>query len=122
MDFTQSMQAVINLSNKYPRCRRILIEDKANGPAIINTLKNKLSGVVPITPRESKEARAFSVTPLLEAGNVYFKSNIRDLSDMVEEVVGFNNAAHDDTVDAMTQALNYFAERPRAQVSSVNIW
>lgn len=39
MDFTQSMQAVINLKNKYPRCRRILIEDKANGPAIINTLK-----------------------------------------------------------------------------------
>ena len=84
MDFTQSMQAVINLKNKYPRCRRILIEDKANGPAIINTLKNRISGIIPITPKESKEARAFSVTPLFEAGNVFFYRNIRELSDMVE--------------------------------------
>ena len=59
MDFTQSMQAVINLKNKYPRCRRILIEDKANGPAIINTLKNRISGIIPITPKESKEASIF---------------------------------------------------------------
>ncbi len=95
MDFTQSMQAVINLKNKYPRCRRILIEDKANGPAIINTLKNRISGIIPITPKESKEARAFSVTPLFEAGNVFFYRNIRELSDMVEEIVGFPAASHD---------------------------
>ncbi|MEB7460146.1 phage terminase large subunit [Staphylococcus borealis] len=95
MDFTQSMQAVINLKNKYPRCRRILIEDKANGPAIINTLKNRISGIIPITPKESKEARAFSVTPLFEAGNVFFYRNIRELLDMVEEIVGFPAASHD---------------------------
>ncbi|UUY76958.2 phage terminase large subunit [Staphylococcus haemolyticus] len=122
MDFTQSMQAVINLKNKYPRCRRILIEDKANGPAIINTLKNRISGIIPITPKESKEARAFSVTPLFEAGNVFFYRNIRELSDMVEEIVGFPAASHDDTVDATTQALNYFQQQPQAQVMGVNIW
>lgn len=122
MDFTQSMQSVINLKNKYPRCRRILIEDKANGPAIINTLKNRISGIIPITPKESKEARAFSVTPLFEAGNVFFYRNIRELSDMVEEIVGFPTASHDDTVDATTQALNYFQQQPQAQVMGVNIW
>lgn len=122
MDFTQSMQAVINLKNKYPRCRRILIEDKANGPAIINTLKNRISGIIPITPKESKEARAFSVTPLFEAGNVFFYRDIRELSDMVEEIVGFPAASHDDTVDATTQALNYFQQQPQAQVMGVNIW
>ncbi|PTK37723.1 phage terminase large subunit [Staphylococcus hominis] len=122
MDFTQSLQAVINLKNKYPRCRRILIEDKANGPAIISTLKNRVSGIVPITPRESKEARAYAVTPFFEAGNVHFKQDIRSLNDTIEEMVAFPAASHDDTVDATTQALNYFAQRPTAQVSSVNVW
>lgn len=122
MDFTQSMQAVVNLKNKYPRCRRILIEDKANGPAIINTLKNRINGIIPITPRESKEARAYAVTPLYEAGNVYFKNGVYQLHDLVEELVAFPNSSHDDTVDAMTQALNYFMNQPQASVSSANVW
>lgn len=122
MDFTQSVQTVINLKNKYPKCRTILIEDKANGPAIINTLKKKVSGIVPITPRESKTARAYSVTPFFEAGNVFYKSTLPHLNDTVEELAAFDNSAHDDTVDAMTQALNYFAERPKANVIGANAW
>lgn len=122
MDFTQSVQAVFNLKNKYPKCRTILIEDKANGPAIINTLKKKVSGIVPITPRESKTARAYSVTPFFEAGNVFYKSTLPHLNDTVEELAAFDNSAHDDTVDAMTQALNYFAERPKANVIGANAW
>lgn len=122
MDFTQSVQAVVNLKNKYPKCRTILIEDKANGPAIINTLKKKVSGIVPITPRESKTARAYSVTPFFEAGNVFYKNTLPHLNDTVEELAAFDNSAHDDTVDAMTQALNYFAERPKANVIGANAW
>ena len=122
MDFTQSMQAVVNLKNKYPRCRRILIEDKANGPAIINTLKNRINGIIPITPRESKEARAYAVTPLYEAGNIHFVNGVYQLHDLVEELVAFPNSSHDDTVDAMTQALNYFMNQPQASVSSANVW
>ena len=63
MDFTQSVRAVESMKNKHPKCRKILIEDKANGPAIITTLKQKVSGIIPITPKESKVARAYAVTP-----------------------------------------------------------
>lgn len=122
MDFTQSVQAVVNLKNKYPRCRTILIEDKANGPAIINTLKQKVSGIIPITPRESKVARAFAVTPYFEAGNIYYRNGIPHLNDMVEELVSFPNSKHDDTVDATTQALSFFAERPKANIITNNAW
>lgn len=122
MDFTQSVQAVVNLKNKYPKCRTILIEDKANGPAIINTLKKKVSGIVPITPRESKTARAYSVTPFFEAGNVFYKNTLPHLNDTVEELAAFPNGSNDDTVDSMTQALNYFAERPKANVIGANAW
>ncbi|MGW7919180.1 phage terminase large subunit [Staphylococcus xylosus] len=122
LDFTQSVQAVINLKSKYPKCRTILIEDKANGPAIINTLKKKVSGIVPITPRESKIARAFSVTPFFEAGNVFYKNGLPHLNDTIEELAAFPHGSHDDTVDAMTQALNYFAEKPKANVIGTNAW
>lgn len=122
LDFTNSLKAVENMARKYPRCRRILIEDKANGPAIINTLKRKVSGIIPITPKESKEARAFSVTPFFEAGNVYLYNKLPYLDELVDELVGFPQAAHDDTVDATTQALNYFADKPMANVLSTNAW
>lgn len=95
LDFTNSLKAVENMARKYPRCRRILIEDKANGPAIINTLKRKVSGIIPITPKESKEARAFSVTPFFEAGNVYLYNKLPYLDELVDELVGFPQAAHD---------------------------
>lgn len=122
LDFTQSVQAVVNLKNKYPGCRTVLIEDKANGPAIINTLKQRVSGIVPITPRDSKVGRANAVTPFFEAGNVHYVNGIPHLNDAIEELIAFPNSKHDDTTDATTQALNYFAERPNASVIGMNAW
>lgn len=122
MDFTSSKRALINLKKKYPRCRTILVEDKANGTAIINALQKDISGIIPITPKESKEARAYAVTPYFEAGNVYILENIQDLNDTVEEFVAFPNGKNDDRVDCATQALNYFASKPQASVITTNAW
>lgn len=122
MDFTSSKRALINLKKKYPRCRTILVEDKANGTAIINALQKDISGIIPITPKESKEARAYAVTPYFEAGNVYILENIQDLNDTVEEFVAFPNGKNDDRVDCATQALNYFSSKPQASVITTNAW
>lgn len=122
MDFSESLKAVQRLKDKYPYCHKILIEDKANGPAIINILKRKLSGIIPITPRESKEARAHAVTPFFEAGNVHYVKTVPQLDEHIEELISFPNAQNDDSIDSMTQALNYFARKPTASVSSVNAW
>ena len=122
MDFTQSVRAVESMKNKHPKCRKILIEDKANGPAIITTLKQKVSGIIPITPKESKVARAYAVTPFFEAGNVFVGKKVPSVDDFIDELTMFDNAVHDDTVDAMTQALNYFASKPTASVITGNAW
>lgn len=122
MDFSESLKAVQRLKDKYPYCHKILIEDKANGPAIINILKRKISGIIPITPRESKEARAHAVTPFFEAGNVHYVKTVPQLDEHIEELISFPNAQNDDSIDSMTQALNYFARKPTASVSSVNAW
>jgi len=84
-----------------------LVEDKANGPAVIATLKREINGLIPVEPQGGKVVRAWAVSPEVEAGNVYIPdpSIARWVHDFVEECSAFPNGAHDDQVDSMTQAL-----------------
>lgn len=111
MDFSETIAAVNAMRQKcrgivgrWPDC--ILIEDKANGSAIINVMRERVEGVIPVTPRESKEARAQSVLPLFEAGQVVVWNNCVGANDLIEEAAAFPGSAHDDQVDSMTQALH----------------
>ncbi|MGE7988941.1 phage terminase large subunit [Lysinibacillus fusiformis] len=108
MGFADTMKAIRAMSDKWPNARSKYIEDKANGTAIIEMLKDEISGIVPVDPDGGKEARANAVSPLFEAGNVYLPhpNMCPWVEDLVEELVSFPNAAHDDLVDMTTQALN----------------
>ena len=48
-----------------------------------------------------------SISPLVEAGNIYLPhpEYASWVNDFIEECLQFPNGAHDDQVDAMTQAL-----------------
>lgn len=98
-----------------------LIEDKANGPAIIDTLKSHVQGIKPITPKSSKEARARAVTPEVEAGHIYLphpdEPGNEWVRDLVSECRAFPNGANDDQVDAMTQVLNHVRSSGKASIS-----
>ena len=110
MDFVRTRQVFIEFTKKHPNVIAKLIEDKANGSAIINSLASAVVGLIPITPKESKEARASAVAPLWEAGNVYIPDDsVPWAGDFVRELLEFPSGAHDDQVDAMTQALSYMA-------------
>ena len=63
-------------------------------------------------------ARARAVSPLIEAGNVYLpRPQIAPwVNNFIEECAAFPNGAHDDQVDAMTQALLRWNMVPRQQV------
>ncbi|MEM8132656.1 phage terminase large subunit [Morganella morganii] len=113
MSFTETLKAVKLLAEKYPQARRKLVEDKANGPAVIDTLKTTVSGLVPIEPDGSKIARAHACTAEWEAGNVWLphKDIAPWVTETVEEITTFPFAGHDDTVDAMTQALRYLFQK-----------
>ena len=63
MDFVKTLKVFINFANKHKNCNCWLVEDKANGTAIISTLKKHISGIIPITPKESKQERAYAITP-----------------------------------------------------------
>lgn len=104
-DFPQTIRVLKSLSAKWPNARAKLIEDKANGPAVISTLKGQISGLIPVEPQGSKEARAYAVSPQIEAGNVYLPEDKPWVHDFIEEWVAFPNGLHDDQVDTSTQAL-----------------
>lgn len=103
--FTDTVQAIRALAAKWPQARVHLVEDKANGPAVIDTLRREVSGLVPVEPQGGKEARAHAISPQVEAEQVYLPERAPWLADFLEEVAAFPAGAHDDQVDAMTQAL-----------------
>ncbi len=119
MDFPTTVQAVRNLSAKWPKARAKLVEDKANGPAVIATLKREISGLIPVEPQGSKEARASAVSPDVEAGNVWLPQDAPWVQDFIEECAAFPNGANDDQVDAMSQALLRF-NRPQAKTTTID--
>lgn len=107
MGFTDTLASFRALAEKWPQATRKLVEDKANGPAVIDSLRHHVSGIIPVSPDGSKTARAHAVTALFEAGNVYLPhpQHCSWASEYVSELTQFPGAAHDDQVDATTQAL-----------------
>jgi predicted phage terminase large subunit-like protein len=120
--FTQTIAAMRVWSNQldpmHSPCGHLvhqrLIEDKANGPAIIDTLRRELSGLKAINPKTSKEARARSITPEVESGHVYLPHPTDPgnewVTDLLSELRNFPHDAADDQVDALTQALTELRE------------
>ena len=105
MDCPTTVKRVAELSAKWRGSAAKLIEDKANGTAVIQMLMNQISGIIPVNPSGGKIARAIS--PLIEAGNIYLPhpQMFPWVADFLEECAQFPNGAHDDQVDAMTQIL-----------------
>lgn len=101
------MAAVRKVSSLWPGCSAKLIEDKANGSAVIAMLQYEIPGILPINPEGGKVARAAAVSPLIEAGNIYLPHPQWQpwVQDFLDECASFPNGAHDDQVDAMTQML-----------------
>jgi predicted phage terminase large subunit-like protein len=108
MNFTATMQAMRDMKAKWPQAERILVEDKANGSAIIEVLSREIPGIIAVNPEGGKVVRANAVTACVEAGNVYVPEHADWVGDFVEEFSAFPNGSHDDQVDAMTQANAYY--------------
>jgi predicted phage terminase large subunit-like protein len=120
MDFTVTCTKLEQLAAKWPQARAKVIEDKANGPAIISQLRKKVPGVIAYTPKDSKEARASAIAVYVEAGNVVLPAAALApwVGAFVEETASFPNGANDDQVDAMSQALHRLLAKGRPQIRS----
>jgi predicted phage terminase large subunit-like protein len=85
--------------------RKLAVEDKVSGTGLIQTLKREGLPVIAIQRDRDKVTRAYDAAPLIEAGNVLLPRDAPWLSDFLAEASAFPNAAHDDILDPMMDAV-----------------
>ena len=115
MTFTESVKAMMLMTEKHPEGIATYVEAKANGEAVMDLLKAKINGIIGVNPKESKLARAHAVSPLFQAGNVYLPADATWVYDYIDELTKFPNATHDDRVDATSQGLSQ-------EMTNLSLW
>jgi predicted phage terminase large subunit-like protein len=141
VDVEGAIEALADMSQRFPQAVRKVIEDKANGPAIMALLRRRVGGLTPATPTLSKaarvmtaggtekdrDARAMSMVALLAAHNVYLPHPALApwVWEYIEQHANFPNGANDDDVDMTSQALMMlqpwiWREQDRAQTEVLN--
>lgn len=110
MNVVDTINAIEQLSVKWPQAKLKLIEDKANGPAVIQLLRNRVSGLVPIPAVKSKAGRAQATEPAFESGHIYIPHPaVYNWSiNVMDEFTAFPNGLHDDIVDSCVHAITRF--------------
>ncbi len=116
LDFPATQDAVKRVHGLFPTAATTLVEDAANGPAIIASLKKVVPGLTAVkVAGKGKVARAEAVSPYLRAGNVHLPTSTAALAHpkltwdpdaLIFEATAFPFGAHDDQVDALSQGLN----------------
>lgn len=118
----ETIEAFRELSKRNPSAKTKLIENTANGPAVMAKLQHELGSMIPVTPHGSKVARvitaahsdadrgarAISLQASIQGGNVYLPHpGLKAWTVELRQLLGrFPKGGKDDT-DAMSQAHAY---------------
>ena len=117
LNFPDTVEAIKTIYRLFPRARTVLIEEAANGSAIIQTLQREMF-IIPVTPLGGKISRVNAVSPAIESGHVFLPDPAKApwVEDYINQWTAFPNSKHDDMVDATSQAL------ARMIYSSGEVW
>lgn len=109
MGFAATKAAIRAMVKEEPKAEYVLIEDKANGTAIIEELQSEFT-VIAIDPGfGDKVARAEGCSPMVEAHTAYLPKNSDGVLIQIR-AAKFPNAEKDD-IDAFTQFMNWRRKR-----------
>ena len=120
MDYPAFKAAVKEQAARHPRASFRLIEDKANGSAVLVELRTQVPGLTAIEPEGGKISRAWAASADQSAGNCWLPDQriAPWVSDFVRRCALFpaniNKPGSDDDIDAFTQVMNW----ARQQVGS----
>jgi predicted phage terminase large subunit-like protein len=110
LEFPELYKKCIELARLH-RGATLLIEDKASGQQLIQSLRADKALHVPMpvacTPEQDKLSRTVGVSAMIEAGQLLLPEAAHWLADFTAELMAFPNGKHDDQVDALTQLLNW---------------
>jgi predicted phage terminase large subunit-like protein len=120
MGFTETLDTLRNL---YPAWKftDLLIEDTANGPAIIDTLKREAVGyaVHAVNPLGGKVARAEAASVQFKQGRILLPRYAPWLQEYIDQLLSFPAGTFDDLVDETTQVINFCASTGPMTVETV---
>lgn len=123
MGFVETLDKIKQYCREFPQIDELIIEEKANGSAIIDTLRysDNIPPIVAVNPLGGKYSRAQAVAPFVSERHCHIPTDwtaaeLNDIeSDSLDEIKPFDLfidqhatfpfAKHDDLVDSMSQAL-----------------
>lgn len=111
LDYPGTRAALLGVCRAWPRAAAKIIEDKANGSALIADLRAHVPGLIAYSPTESKYARAQVSAAYYEAGNVLLPAAAHWVEAYIHEHLGFPAASNDDQVDCSSQALIWYGQQ-----------
>lgn len=112
-DFPELRARLLAAVQRYPGAR-VLIERASVGISLGQDLKNLGIHAIMCRPDGDKVARAHRATPFLEAGRVLLPASAPWRETLRTELLAFpSNGSHDDQVDALVQAINWWGEHER---------
>jgi predicted phage terminase large subunit-like protein len=110
-EFPELKTHVIRLASVH-RPDAILIEDKASGTPLIQSLRHGgLQRIIAIEPDRDKKTRMHGQTPKLEARSLILPEAAPWLGDFLSEYLAFPGGRYNDQVDALSQFLGWQANR-----------
>jgi predicted phage terminase large subunit-like protein len=127
MDFPATVEAIKTVTTVFPMIGPKLIEDKANGIAVISVLQKQVSGIIARgVPQGGIDALASAVSYLVAAGNVFLPGR-RDpdgnlvpayawVEEFIVELEQYPKGEHNDQVASMAHALYWYHERPNGGI------
>ena len=129
MSYPESKAALVDFRAKHAGASAIIVEDKANGSALVDELRPTMPGIIGWDPGKSDKRVRVEVNtlPRYAAEQVYFPESAPWMHDFITEHLGFlAGAANDDQVDAESQFFAWLASRavvttpPAAYLGSLN--
>lgn len=125
MGFVETLAKIKQLCTEFPTIDELLIEDKANGSAIIDSLRysDNIPPIVAVNPLGGKYSRAQAVSPFISTCKVHIptdwsmqeelevewdgkEQNLKPHRKFILQHSRFPFAKNDDMVDAETQAMS----------------
>jgi predicted phage terminase large subunit-like protein len=88
----------------------MIIENKASGQSLIQELSRRALPIVPYSPEKDKVFRLHACTPFFKQGRVWVPEGKSWADEVIEEVISFPFAPHDDLTDTVSQAILWFRD------------
>jgi predicted phage terminase large subunit-like protein len=89
----------------------VLVEDKANGSAVIQRLKLNVPGVIQINPQGGKIGRMHAVAGEWQAEDWFVDRNAAWTEPLIDQLMMFPNGRNDDMCDSISQAACWLSQR-----------